>query len=159
MYSRFFQRAAALLSALLFLLQSAAGGRAASIRLRNEVIDPDSGTNRAVLAGELRLQTPSHGLFLIQFAGPLDSARRTELRGLGVDLLRYVPADAFIARLNHVAPATLGALKDVRWVGPYRAEHKIHPRLAALAATVTNQPVGVNILVSALATPAELAAV
>jgi len=132
---------------------------AGTIRLRNEVIDPDAGTNRAMLAVERQTRTSANGLILIQFSGPLDATHRAELHTLGVDLVRYVPEDAFIARLHNLAPAVVAALPEVRWLGPYRAEQKIHPKLAALVATLTNQTVEVNILLSPSATPPEIAAV
>ena len=144
-----------------FLIQLAATATAKNIRLRNELIDPDSGTNRAVLAAQLRGQTAATGLYLIQFDGPLASDRRAELRAAGVELLQYVPEDAFVARLNKVSPAGVAGLSFVRWLGPYRPGHKIHPRLAAAAqaAAQTNGTVGINLLLSPTATPAEIAEV
>jgi len=143
----------------LFLFQLAVSGEARVIRLHNELIDPDSGTNRAVLAAALHARTAVTGLFLIQFNGPLDAARRTELRAAGVELLEYVPENAFVAKLNQVSSATIGGMADVHWIGPYRTEHKIHPRLAAAAplAVLTNETLDINILLAASATPAEIA--
>ncbi|MDR3456505.1 MAG: S8 family serine peptidase [Verrucomicrobiae bacterium] len=131
------------------------------IRLRNELIDTASGTNRAMLAGQLHTKTAVSGLYLLQFNGPLAPDQRTELKGLGVELIRYVPEDAFIARLEKVSPATVGALNYVHWIGPYQTRHKIQSRLAEIApkAAQSNETVNVNILLSPGATPAELAAV
>ena len=55
----------------------------------------------------------------------------------------------------------LAALSYVRWVGPYRPDHKIHPGLAAAAraASPSNQLVAVNILLSPDAKSAEIAGV
>ena len=146
--------------ALLFL-QLASVGQAKSIRLRNELIETDSGTNRAVMAAAKRANAVVSGLFLVQFTGPLEPARRAELRQAGVELIQYVPDDAFIARFNNVSAASVAALSGVTWVGPYRAEHKIHPRLAAaaLVAAQTNETVHINILLAPSATAAEIAAV
>ena len=145
----------------LSLFHLAAVGVARNIRLRNELIDPDSGTNRAVLAAALRARTAATGLYLIQFDGPLASDRRADLRAAGVELLQYVPADAFVAKLNNVSPAGIAGLGYVRWLGPYRPEHKIHPRLAAAAplAAQTNGTLDLSLLLSATATPAEIAEV
>jgi subtilisin family serine protease len=149
------------MAAALLLFQLGAVGAAKSIRLRNESIDPASGTNRAVMAAAKHAQTAVSGLYLIQFNGPPGPARRAELRKAGVELLQYVPEDAFVAKFNHVSPASVGALGDVSWAGPYQPAHKIHPRLAQAArlAAQTNQPVGVNILLSPVATTAEISAV
>ncbi len=133
-----------------------------NIRLRNEIIDTDSGANRAVLAGQKKSKVANaSGLFLLQFNGPLEPAQRATLKSSGVELIKYVPDDAFIAKLEKVSPATVSALSFVRWVGPYKTEHKIHPQLASLAkvAAQSNATVSVNILLSPNASAAEIAAV
>jgi hypothetical protein len=149
------------MAAGLFLFQMILAGQAKSIRLHNEVIETDSGTNRAVMAAALHTRAAASGLYLVQFNGPPEKARRTELRKAGVELLQYVPDDAFIVKLNNVTPASVGAMGFVSWVGPYRTEDKIHPRLAkaALVASQTNATVNINILLSPAATVAEIAAV
>src|SRR2546427_7009493 len=128
------------------------------IRLRNETIStpPKAG---AVLKAQVA-ESPASGLFRVQFSNRLQPAWREQLRQMRVELVRYVPEDAFIARFNNVSPASVGALSFVHWVGSYRPELKIHPRLvaAATAAARTNETVSVNILLSSLATAAEIAA-
>lgn len=99
------------------------------IRLRNELITPpphNAGDVRAIAAvGE----EPRSGLFLIQFTGTAQPAWREQLRALGVELLHYVPDDAFVARFTGTQPAQLHQLEFVRWVGDYRVEHKLHRKL------------------------------
>ncbi|HEV2692227.1 MAG TPA: S8 family serine peptidase [Verrucomicrobiae bacterium] len=131
------------------------------IRLRNEIIDTASGKNRAAMAGLRHDKKAVSGLYLLQFNGPIQPVQRAELKGLGVDLIRYVPDDAFIARLEKVSPATVGALSYIHWIGPYRTQHKIQSRLAEIApkAAQSNETVTVNILLSASASAGELAAV
>ncbi|HZL43228.1 MAG TPA: S8 family serine peptidase, partial [Verrucomicrobiae bacterium] len=131
------------------------------IRLRNELIESASATNRAVMAGALRAKVPASGVFLIQFSGPLEASSRAELHAAGVELIKYVPDDAFIAKFNNVSAADIAAKSFVIWIGPYRAEYKVHPRLAATMseAAKSNQTVSVNILLSPTATSPEMAAV
>ncbi len=150
-----------LLATVLVLLSVVSSSDAKNIRLRNEIIDTDSGANRAALAGQKSAHALTSGLFLIQFHGPLEPAQRAELKKSGVELIKYVPDDAFIAKLENISPATVSALSFVRWVGPYKAEHKIHPQLAAFAknAAWSNTPVSVNILLAASASAKEIAAV
>ncbi|MGH7971733.1 MAG: S8 family serine peptidase, partial [Limisphaerales bacterium] len=92
---------------------------------------------------------------------PLEPSRRAELSAAGVRLLRYVPDDAFIAKFENALLPDVTSLGYVRWVGPYRPEYKIHPRLATAvqAASVSNQSVTVNILLSPQASPSEMASV
>src|SRR2546426_4454645 len=97
------------------------------IRLRNEtIITPPKLTSsvQTLAAGPA-----TSGLFLVQFNGQLQPAWREQLRSMRVELLRYVPDDAFVARLDSVSPSQLKSLSFVRWVGPYRPEHKVHPKL------------------------------
>jgi hypothetical protein len=154
-----------LLAAGLVLLYFSAAGQTRQIRLRNETITTTPAVKLAPAARfqaqGLSAQTPAWGLFLVQFESPLEPVKRAELRALGVELLKYVPEDAFIARFNNVSPDKVGGLSYVRWVGPYRPDYKIHPGLsaAARAASQSNQIVTVNILLSPDAKSAEVAGV
>jgi subtilisin family serine protease len=131
------------------------------IQLKNERVDTESGANRTVMAVTRQSAAAADGLYLVQFNGAVDPARRAEWRKAGVELIQYVPDDAFIAKFIQIAPATVAGWKDVTWVGPYRPEHKIHSRLALAAplAARSNQTVKVNILLAPNATLTELAAV
>jgi hypothetical protein len=136
--------------------------QAKPIRLRNEIILPtEASAPGAAQAKSTLRQSPVSELALVQFAGTLTPGWQAELRSLGVELLKYVPDDAFIAKFNNVPPDKVRALSYVRWVGPYRPDHKIHPRLAvvARAAPQTNQVLAVNVLLSPQATAAEIAEV
>jgi len=143
------------LAAVSVLLQLVSSSHAKPIRLRNETIITDAGANASPQT--LALNTPASGLFLIQFRDHPQPAQQSQLRALGVDLIRYVPDDAFVARLKGASLSDLRALGFVQWVGPFRPDHKIHPGLRAAAGT--NAIVIVNILLSPRATAAELAGV
>ena len=154
-----------LLAAGLLLSNIVADGQTKQIRLRNETITTSPAAKMAPAARfqaqGLSAQMPASGLFLVQFENPLSPAERAELRTQGVELLKYVPDDAFVARFNNVSPDKVGGLSYVRWVGPFRPDDKIHPSLSATAraASPSNQLVAVNILLSPDATPAEIAVV
>jgi len=96
------------------------------------------------------------GLYLVQFDGHPKAEWRAALRSVGVDLLKYVPEDAFVARFQGVAIDQVKAMSFVHWVGPYRSENKIH---SALAAAPTNLAQRVNIMISPRATVDEVARV
>jgi subtilisin family serine protease len=154
-----------LLAAGLALVYLSAAGQTKQIRLRNGTITTTP-ASKAVAAAQfqtqgLSVQAPASGLFLVQFENPLQPAERAELQTLGVELLKYVPEDAFIARFNNVSPDKVGALGYVRWVGPYRPDYKIHPSLSVAARSTLqpNQLVAVNILISPDARLAEIAGV
>ena len=99
MHSRSFRRVSCsvvcspLLALSFFCIQS----HAKPIKLRNELIEPASATNLAVMAANSKASGRVSDVFLVQFNGPLDPGRRAELKAAGVELLKYVPEDAFIA--------------------------------------------------------------
>jgi subtilisin family serine protease len=157
MAGTFWQTSGKRLAATLLATLVCAGVSGQTIRLRNEEIDPGSTAQRQIMAAHIQAAAPLSGLFLVQFTGPVDATRRAELRTAGVELLKYVPDDAFVVRLSKVSPARLAGISFVRWFGPYRPAHKIHPRLAALGHAATNQQdLAVSILVAPGATAAEI---
>src|SRR5205814_4302769 len=72
---------------------------------------------------------------------------RDDLQKLHVSLLRFVPEDTFVARLENVSLATLKNLPFVHWVGEYRPDHKLHTRLRPSLAD-TNSLSNVRVLLS-----------
>jgi len=132
------------------------------IRLRNETIATPHTDKTAASAPGMKnnlagtAAPASNGLFLVQFEDHPRAAWRAQLLSLGVDLVKYVPDDAYIARFKDAPLSAVQGLDFVRWVGAYRPEHKIHPRLAAAEAALTTgkqtgptqAPMVVNILLA-----------
>ncbi len=112
----------ALVCLLFAVAAAAAPGKA--IRLRNQPLAVS-----AVAQSQSVDSTPASGLFLIQFRGSLKPEWREQLRTMGVELLRYVPDDAFVAKMQSVRPEAVRSLEFVQFFGKYRPEHKMHPRL------------------------------
>ncbi len=145
-----------LLAAGFLFFHAAAFAQDREIHLRNEIIStPPPGLNQAK---SLVAEKPSSGLFLVQFNSAMEPAWRAQLKAAGIDLLKYVPDDAFITKFNNVSADTVRSFGFVRWVGPFKASHKIHPRLnsATKSLTVTNPLVAVNILLSPEASTADV---
>ncbi|HXF10486.1 MAG TPA: S8 family serine peptidase, partial [Desulfuromonadaceae bacterium] len=136
-----------------------AGGQTKSIRLRDGTVatPPRPAITTPQSTSRLSPSTAS-GLYLIQFESPATPDERAQLRAMGVRLLKYIPDDAFIARLDNVSPARVQALDFVRWMGAYDSGYKIAPSLSTLAGkakipgTVTN----VTVLISPGAMAAEI---
>src|SRR5688572_5937820 len=99
------------------------------IRLRNQAIST-SPKPAARLQPQV-VESPASGLFLVQFNDRLQPDWREQLRQLRVELVCYVPDDAFVARFDAVSPGQVTRLSFVRWVGPYHPEYKIDSRLNA----------------------------
>ncbi len=114
---------------LLCLGMTHAAGVSRTIHLRAEnLVTPAKGSGPQSAA----LTTPTapiSGLWLLQFTNHIEPAWQEELRQRGVELLHYVPDDAFVARFNGVNAATVSQLSYVHWAGPFEARWKVHPRL------------------------------
>lgn len=152
-------------TALLAVLGSA---DAKSIRLRNEIISPPPTRPQTRAVSAAPVAAAPTGLSLVQFTGPPRAEWRQHLETLGVELLRYVPDDTFVADLNDVPADQLRQLDFVAWVGPYRPEHKLHRDLRAVASRTTApspspntpaEPIEVSLLLSPRAKPQEATAV
>ena len=111
----------------------AAAGQTRTIRLRTGFITTPPASKITAQSQAAAIQSPVSGLYLIQFEDTLQPAERAQLQALGVKLLKYVPDDAFIARLDNVSPASVKALGFVRWMGTYQPDYKIESRLSAAA--------------------------
>jgi hypothetical protein len=117
-----------------------------SIKLRNETIVTSPRALRATTAAQPN-QARVSGLYLVQLEGRVQPEWRKRLQDLGVELVRYVPEDSFIVRLENVRPAEVEAIEFVRWVGQYRPDHKLHKLVRERA---TNRGPGEHLPISAL---------
>ncbi len=148
-----------------------------SIRLRNEfIVTPPSaqhgtggggggGTSVAPAGNTLPAQPRRlTGLYLIQFESRLQPAWRDALRTLGVELVHYVPDDAFVARLTNAAADAIVGLEYVRWLNPFQPGHKVLGSLDRRARELATKPgpvqdvLEVKVLTVPGATPADLLA-
>ena len=150
-------KSCSLIAAYFFVLNLPAQTK--RIHLRNETIVTQPRTNTPSSTRQaLTAQSPAAGLFLLQFEGTVTAEQRVLLKTEGVDLLKYVPDDTFIARFKQTRVERVRAFGFVRWIGPYRVEHKVHARLASLAAsTPPNQGIATTVLLSPTATASEIA--
>jgi hypothetical protein len=141
---------------MLFCLLGFASAAAAEkpIRLRNERIITTPTVSASAARTASPDATPLNGLFLVQFESQPAPEQRQQLATLGVDLLSYVPDDAFIADARNVPPNQLRALPFIRWVGPLRADHKIHGKLTNFVATnAASADLPVSVLLAPRARP------
>lgn len=80
---------------------------------------------------------PGRRLHLVQFAGPVKPEWRAQLAATGVEIVSYVPRNAYLVygeapalqRLQELAPT----LPHVQWDGEYRDDYKWHPLARAAA--------------------------
>lgn len=144
---------------LVLLLAFVAGDTFAKpIRLRHQIVSPE-GASAASASAKAAPSQPVSGLFLIQFHDALQPEWRAEVEALGVDLLRYVPENAFVARVETMPLAQMEALPFVAWVGEYRPEYKVLGELpvAAMAQRDGEDSLRVTVLMAPRAPAAEMA--
>lgn len=68
---------------------------------------------------------------LVQLHEVPDDSQRNELARQGLELGAYVPGNAWIATIPADRAAAVARRSEVRWMEPWTAGHKLHPRLAA----------------------------
>ncbi len=146
----FVRRAGSLVLACLLSTVATIGAPNKPIRLHNQ-----TQVFKAEAQNQGQNSPPASGLFVVQFREPLRPEWRQQLRLTGVELLRYVPDDAFVARFGNVRAGDVRALGFVQFVGEYRAEHKVHRRLQA--ARTTGESLQVAVLLSPRADDADAA--
>ncbi|MDX1952457.1 MAG: S8 family serine peptidase [Verrucomicrobiota bacterium] len=121
---------------VLAILLFALGGsviQGKEIRLRNErIFTPEK--EEASLQRQ-REQPPLQGLYLLQLEDQRPNDWRELLLAVSVRVLQSVPEDAFVVKADGAQLDQVMELPFVRWMGPYKPEHKIHqgllPPLAA----------------------------
>lgn len=119
------------------------------IHLRNEVIATETAPKSAVAPSAEPVRAPVSKLYIVQFTSGLEPAMRESLRVAGCDLLRYVPDNAYVARLTPAALDQLRGLPGVQWIGDYRPEYKVHSGLKSLAGSTTKAgPANVSVVLA-----------
>lgn len=66
-------------------------------------------------------------LYLVQFAGPIQPAWYAALEATGVEIVQYIPHNAYLVYGTGDALAPMDANAATQWLGLYRDEYKIQP--------------------------------
>jgi hypothetical protein len=78
---------------------------------------------------------PRGGLYLVQFAGPIQDAWLNALKSSGAEVVSYMPSNAYVVRANAASAAALTAFKQnsfVQFVGDYEPAYRLKPDLRDL---------------------------
>lgn len=116
-----------------------------TIHLRNETIEPP--TNAVAKIAIASVNSTQSRLVLLQFPTPPTAEQRKELATQGIDLLRYVPDNTYIARVQSARLGAVASLAGATFATPYLPAHKLDRRLKS-ALTATNGLVPVRILLA-----------
>src|SRR5262249_30114008 len=72
---------------------------------------------------------PDSGLYIVQFAGPIQDAWLNTLVSTGADVITYVSNNAYVVRCDARSAALVSRMKDeqsfVQWVGDYQPAFKM----------------------------------
>lgn len=75
-------------------------------------------------------QAKSEDIFLVQWKGSVHESEKAELRELGLEILSYIPDDAFLVQGDSRAAEKAARLDFVRVLVPYVGAWKVEPELA-----------------------------
>ena len=102
-------------------------------------------------------------LHLVQFAGPMKPAWREELLATGVQIVTYIPHNAYLvygdaAGLSRMQALAAGA-PHIQWEGAYADDYKIHPAARPVDAQGQPRAIGTDLFAIQLVADAEANAV
>lgn len=107
-------------------------GRAAPIRLKAATFTPAAGEAPRVARGLTigGYAEGQRGYYIVQFQGPVQGAWKSQVTGLGAQLLAYVPEFAFKVRMTPAQARQVAGQSNVAWVGLFHPAYKLSPELA-----------------------------
>ncbi|HKQ72361.1 MAG TPA: S8 family serine peptidase [Blastocatellia bacterium] len=76
---------------------------------------------------------PGDGLYIVQFAGPIQDAWLNTLKSTGANVVSYVSNNAYVVRCDARSATLISRMKDeqsfVQWVGDYEPAYKLEPSM------------------------------
>ena len=67
--------------------------------------------------------------YIIQFAHPVEARDAAALEAIGVEVVGYLPSDAYLARIAREVVASAAAMPGVRWVGLFQPAWRLSPAI------------------------------
>lgn len=119
-----------------------------AIYLNSRTIQTDSPQRRLFSQQNTFLQSihPTKGLYLIQWSQPVQPAWKSDLERLGLQVLDYIPENAYLVYGDPSAARAMGtvmaASPQVRWMGALVGPDKIHPDASPGKTTASFAPSG-----------------
>ncbi|MCC6179384.1 MAG: S8 family serine peptidase [Chloroflexi bacterium] len=121
-----------------------------TIALRGGVSIDTRATPPAVPANLRQARIGGPQLWLVQFVGPIQEAWLDDLRAMGLDVVMYMPTNAYVVWGDGDALARLDAAANknlvIQFTGPYHPAYRIAPTLQQTIATQADStPVSVTV--------------
>ncbi|MBN2003799.1 MAG: S8 family serine peptidase [Anaerolineae bacterium] len=105
-------------------------GRENLLRMRTGVFDPDRGDSQINPSRRNDLDDEETGLRLIQFTGPILDEWYAALEASGLEVVTYIPDNAYLVWGDGVAVTALKKSVTLNWAGAYHPFYALHPALA-----------------------------
>jgi subtilisin family serine protease len=118
-------------------------GERHALLLANAFIDTEAGLDIA-MPEHLRPQGDP-GAYIVQARGPMDGAFRGMLAGAGVEIVAYIPNDAYLVRATEGVAEGLAANALTQAVTPYEPYYKIQSSLLLAAVGQMQLPDGAQL--------------
>ncbi|MFN0139636.1 MAG: S8 family serine peptidase, partial [Pyrinomonadaceae bacterium] len=122
-----------------------------TVNLPGAKFDPISKPPTGTLRSGTTDAAPAKGYYVVQFGGIVNDEWLDSLRDVGVEILQYVPHNAFFVYGDSDAIANSAAHARVRWVGRYLPEQKLSPELRSFVAGVKAETATFDVAVFARA--------
>lgn len=94
---------------------------------------------------------PRGGLYIVQFAGPVQDGWLAALKGTGVEVVSYLPMNAYVVRAKGNSAADLLNLKSgnsfVQFLGDYEPAFRLSPSLQTLRRAPSDNTVDITVQV------------
>jgi hypothetical protein len=94
---------------------------------------------------------PRGGLYIVQFAGPIQDAWLESLKGTGAEVVSYLASNAYVVRAGGDTAATLPGLfrmnRFVQFMGDYEPGFRLSPELQALRESASEALVDITVQV------------
>lgn len=117
-----------------------------ALNLRNALVDTESGTPLQLPAGLEAGEDP--GAYLVQSRGVLNESLRRQLREAGMEIVSYIPNNAYLVRGSRVAMEQAAASPEVAAVLPFAPAFKLEPQLLDLALADSPAPENQQLIVT-----------
>lgn len=101
------------------------------VLLNSGPVDTESAAARS-LRSPRRERFDGKHMHIVQLVGPSRPEWLSAIRDTGVQIVTYLPYNAYLVYADAASVGALGELEGsagfIQWRAPYRSEHKIHPR-------------------------------
>lgn len=113
------------------LAQGPGGPATAEIRLKSVTFNPGNGELPNIPARLTRAlpAVGQKGYYIVQFSGPVEQAWKDRLANAGVELLDYIPDNAFKVRMTPTQARVISRLSSIAWVGAFEPAYAISPEV------------------------------